>query len=104
MPTYKLAESAKQDVRDLVEYTVEAWSRAQAEKYYDGLIKQAQLLAEIPTLGKSYERIKDLHVFPYEKHLIYYIEQPHGITILHIVHGNKNQARHLSGKSVKGTG
>lgn len=99
MPAYKFAESAKQDIRDLVEYTIDAWSKAQAEKYYLGLTKQAELLAEMPTLGKLYDKYKaeEVRIFPYEKHLIYYIETPHGITILHVIQVNKDQVGHISG-------
>ena len=98
MPTYKFAKSAQQDIRDLVTYTIDIWGKARAERYYAGLTRQAELLAEMPTPGKLYDQYQaeDVHVFPYEKHLIYYIEAPHGITILHVVHVNKDQTAHIS--------
>ncbi len=63
-----------------------------------GLKKQAQILAVMPSLGKYYEPYKDrgVRVFPYEKHLIYYIENKHGITVIHVTHENMDQARHIS--------
>ena len=99
MATYKLAKSAQQDVHDLIEYTLETWGEEQSERYYSGFTKQASLLAEMPTLGKPYEPYNGVRVFPYEKHLIYYTEASYGITILHVLHGEMDQGRHVSDSS-----
>lgn len=96
MATYKIAEPAKADIDNLFTYTIHTWGEAQSEKYYLGFIKQAQLLAEMPSLGKQYKLYSDeMRVFPYEKHLIYYIEASHGITIMHVVHESKDQENHI---------
>jgi plasmid stabilization system protein ParE len=62
------------------------------------LEKQAQLLADMPTIGKHYKPYKDkgYRAFPYEKHLIYYVESSFGITLMHIVHESMNQEQYLN--------
>jgi plasmid stabilization system protein ParE len=53
-------------------------------------------------LGKIYEPYKAqvVRVFPYEKHLIYYSEESHGITVIHVTHKNMDQERHLSEEGI----
>ena len=98
MARFEYAQSAIEDVDTILAYTINKWGVAQAESYFDGLEKQAQLLADMPTLGKFYEPYKDKYfrVFPYEKHLIYYIEAPFGIILMHITHKTMDQERHIS--------
>jgi plasmid stabilization system protein ParE len=56
----------------------------------------------MPTLGKIYEPYKAqvVRVFPYEKRLIYYSEESHGITVIHVTHKNMDQERHLSEEGI----
>ncbi|MEE8060033.1 MAG: type II toxin-antitoxin system RelE/ParE family toxin [Pseudomonadales bacterium] len=98
MARFEYAQSAIDDVNNILSYTKNKWGAGQAEIYFDGMEKQAQLLAEMPTLGKFYEPYKDkgFRVFPYEKHQIYYIEASFGIILMHITHENMDQARHIS--------
>jgi len=96
MATYKLARAATEDIENLVAYTIKTWGVTQANKYYSGLTKQAQLLAEMPTLGTVYAPYEQLRAFPYERHVLYFSEESHGITIARILHQDMNQALHLS--------
>ena len=95
MAKYSYALAAIEDIDRLLVYTKTRWGDAQASTYFDGLEKQAKLLAEMPSLGKHYEPYKEkgVRVFPYEKHLIYYVESKNGIIIVHITHGNQEQFR-----------
>jgi hypothetical protein len=49
------------------------------------------------TIGKHYKPYKDkgYRAFPYEKHLIYYVESSFGITLIHIDHESMNQVQYL---------
>lgn len=89
MPSYKFTEIAYADLDTIVDYTLEQWGVDQAIKYIDGLEKQAQLLADMPTLAllidEPYDKIR---VFPYEKHNLFFIEEAHGITIIRVTHEN----------------
>lgn len=98
MPISKFTEPAYAQLDDMFSYTLETWGINQAYEYYDGLVKQANKLAENPQLGKFYEPYKTLgvRVFAYEKHLLYYTEQPHGITVICVTHQSMDQLRHFS--------
>ena len=96
MPTYKFAETAQRDLESIVDYTLQKWGVDQAERYIDGLEKQAQLLAGNPKLAKPVDQFaKGLSAFPYQSHVIYFIEATHGITIARVLHESMNASLHL---------
>lgn len=96
MATYKFSEPARHDVENIILYTIETWGKSQAENYFNGLEKQAQLLAEMPRLGKPlYEPYSHLRAFSYEQHILFFQEAPHGITIIRILHKNMSRDIHL---------
>lgn len=37
--------------------------------------------------------------FPYLSHILYYVEQPHGITIIRVLHKRMDPERHLPPES-----
>ncbi len=97
MPSYNFAEAAESDVESIVDYTLETWDADQAGKYIDGLEQHAQLLADTPKLAKLVDAFaKGLRAFPYQSHVIYFIEVPHGITIARILHESMNPEFHFN--------
>ena len=89
MPTYKFSEAANHDLASIIDYTYETWGADQASLYIDGLEKLTQLLAEAPNLGKACEDLAEgLKAFPYQSHVIYYLEATHGITVARVLHEN----------------
>ncbi len=96
MPVYKFTEKAEGDLASIIDYTVETWGAAQAVKYIDGLEDLAANLAQSPDLGKAREDLhKGLIVFPYERHLLFYRKEGHGITIVRILHDSMDTPRHF---------
>lgn len=96
MSIYKFTEKAEDDLVAIIDYTLEMWGAAQAVKYIDGLEELAASLAQTPDLGKAREDLhKGLIVFPYERHLLFYRKERHGITIVRILHDSMNTPRHL---------
>ena len=93
MATYKFAEPAIDDVESLIRYTIGKWGKRQAEAYFSGLERQAQMLAEMPALGKPV--FDGLRVFPYKSHALYFLKEHHGITIARILHESMLPALHL---------
>ena len=89
MPTYKFSEAANYDLAKIIDYTFQTWGADQTSLYIDGLEKLAQLIAEAPKLGKAREDIAEgLKAFPYQSHVLYYVEAAHGITVARVLHEN----------------
>ncbi len=96
MPVYKFTGKAEGDLAAIVDYTLETWGAAQAVKYIDGLEGLAANLAQTPDLGKSRADFhKGLFVFPFERHLLFYRKERHGITIVRILHDSMDTPRHF---------
>ncbi len=100
MPTYKFSLSAEDDIDGIIDYTVEKWGANQALKYLDGLEKQAQFLAETPTIGKNRDSLaQGLKSFPYESHVLYFIEvEPNSIIIARVLHETMDPVLHFDHK------
>lgn len=96
MPVYKFTERAEGDLASIIDYTLETWGAGQAGKYIDGLEGLAVSLAQTPDLGKAREELhKGLIAFPYERHLLFYRKERHGITIVRILHDSMDTPRHF---------
>jgi len=73
MAKFKLTNNAVKDLSDIWNYTVEAWSESQADKYYKLLLDAFSTIAKKPQIGKVYEEIyPKLKGKRTSKHIIYY--------------------------------
>ncbi|NOY71665.1 MAG: type II toxin-antitoxin system RelE/ParE family toxin [Gammaproteobacteria bacterium] len=96
MADYYFTENAERDLENIIDYTLHQWDSLQAQKYLDELETRAQLLADNPDLGRQREGIyEELLSFPYESHILYYVKQPHGITIVRVLHHAMDPIRHF---------
>lgn len=96
MPRYKFAALAQKDLVNIINYTVQNWSEAQANKYIDGLETLAANLAKHPTLGTRRDALKKgLFSFPYQSHMLYYISTKSGITISRVLHQHQSIEKNL---------
>ncbi len=89
MSKYKLTNKAVEDLTNIWNYTFDKWSEKQADKYYDMLLENCQIIADDPKIGKKYERVKnELLGLKVNRHIIFYrqldIKQ---IEITRILHG-----------------
>lgn len=97
MPCYEFTDQAEIDLDGITDYTLSRWGKAQAKKYIDGLEDLSQILADSPDLGVNRpELFEELISFPYTKHILYYVEQPHGITILRVLHKKMDVKKHIT--------
>lgn len=95
-PRYHFTGKAEHDLEGTIDYTVQQWGASQADTYLDGLETRAQLLADNPDLGTKRDALsEELLSFPYESHILYYTKQPHGITIVRVLHQNMDSLKHL---------
>ncbi len=93
---YQFTEKAEHDLEGIIDYTIQQWGVSQADTYLDGLETRAQLLADNPDLGTKREAISEgLLSFPFESHILYYMKQPYGITIVRVIHQNMDPLKHL---------
>ncbi len=95
-PRYQFTEKAERDLEGIIDYTTQQWGVSQADTYLDGLETRAQLLADNPDLGTKREALSEgLLSFPFESHILYYMKQPYGITIVRVIHQNMDPLKHL---------
>ena len=95
MHRYRLTPSAKSDLTDLWNYTVETWGEKQAEKYLQDIEDKLAQLADNPELGKQRPEIgPGYYSFPVRKHIIFYLISKNHIDIIGFLQGkmdiNKN--------------
>jgi len=73
MPNYKLTNKAVEDLSKIWEYTFEVWTEKQADKYYNEIIANCEVISENPDIGKNYEGIsKQLLGIKSNRHIIFY--------------------------------
>ncbi len=97
MPSYKFTPEARDEVKDIIDYTLKKWNKAQANKYVDGLEKLAGNLAETPNLGKKRDALqKGLFSFRYKSHVLYYLKRKTGIIIVHVLHERMHPEKYLT--------
>lgn len=97
MAKFYLTNKAVEDLGEIWNYTVETWSKNQAEIYYSLLIDSCQELANKPTHGKSYEVVeKNVLGFKTGQHVIFYrIVTEKEIEVVRILHGMMDMKNHL---------
>ena len=88
MAKYFLSNKALEDLSAIWEYTYEAWSERQAEKYYYLLLDTCQELADGTLNGKLYKEIgPGILGFKTGRHLIFYRKAGNsGIEVARILH------------------
>lgn len=73
MANYYLTKKAVADLTQIWDYTYDAWSEKQADKYYNDLIKACVKISKHPNLGKKYFKIfPDLKGFQINHHIIFF--------------------------------
>jgi len=73
MAEFKLTNKAVEDLSKIWNYTFEAWSERQADKYYESIVLNCQEVADNPGLGKNYDGItQSLLGIKTNRHIIFY--------------------------------
>jgi len=96
MHKYRLTPSAKSDLIEIWNYTVETWGEKQAEKYLQDIEDKLNQLAANPELGRRRSEISPgYYSFPIQKHTIFYLNSGHHIDIIGILHGKMDIDKNL---------
>lgn len=73
MAEFKLTNKTVDDLGQIWNYTFEAWSENQADKYYEMLISACSEIAANPNRGKRYDGISEsLLGMKTNRHIIFY--------------------------------
>jgi toxin ParE1/3/4 len=73
MANYILTNKAVEDLAKIWDYTFEAWSETQADRYYYMLLDCCQEIADQKVCGKNYpEVMQDVLGFKVGLHIIFY--------------------------------
>ena len=88
MAKYFLSNKAILDLTSIWEYTYEEWSENQADKYYNELLEDCQLIADNQSFGRNYTEInKELFGYKSGQHLLFYRKlNDFEIEIIRILH------------------
>jgi toxin ParE1/3/4 len=88
MARFKLTNNAVKDLSDIWNYTFDAWSESQADKYYKLILNACASIAKKPQQGKVYEEIyPDLKGKKASKHIIFYrVMDDESIEVTRILH------------------
>ncbi|MDX3773398.1 type II toxin-antitoxin system RelE/ParE family toxin [Chromatiaceae bacterium AAb-1] len=98
---YQLTASARADLRDIKEYTVEVWGTAQAKKYLADIRKTLSILAANPLAGSDRPDTRDgARGYPYKRHVIYYAIVKNHIIVFGILNKTMLPKPHLTDREI----
>lgn len=85
---YRISKKAIEDLNDIWAYTFYKWSKEQADRYYDLIIKEIEFIADNFMTGKSVEQTrKNYRVTKVKSHLIFYRKvENETVEIVRILH------------------
>lgn len=96
MHRYRLTPSAKSDLIEIWNYTVETWGETHAINYLQDIEEKLNQLAANPALGKQRpEIVTGYYSFPVRKHIIFYLISDSHIDIIGILHGKMDIDKNL---------
>lgn len=88
--SYRISEKAIEDLDEIWLYTLQTWSREQADRYYKLLIDEFEYIAAHFNSGKSMEYIKlGYRATKVKSHVIFYKKaEDQLVDIIRILHQN----------------
>ncbi|MBC8441115.1 MAG: type II toxin-antitoxin system RelE/ParE family toxin [Deltaproteobacteria bacterium] len=96
MHKYRLTPSAKSDLIEIWNYTVETWGEKQAEKYLQEIEDKLDQLADNPELGRQRPEIHPGYCSsPVRKHIIFYLQSDNHIDVIGVLHGKMDIDKNL---------
>lgn len=94
--TFVISRRADQDIFDLYVTGAAKFGEEQAERYHQGLEALFGLLADNPKMARLRQEFgRPVRLYPYQAHMIAYVEKGDDILILRVLHGRQDWERHL---------
>ena len=97
-PKYKLSKKAEIDLAGIWRYTVDTWSREQADKYITSLLHAMDAISNAPySMGHPYEHVRTgYRRYICRKHVVFYtIREDGSVFISRVLHEKMDFDRHL---------
>lgn len=91
----ELSESARQDFRDILSFTLQTWGERQLVEYRQKLDSALQVIAENPQAGSARH---GMMIYPVGRHVVFYQVDDNARTVyvVRILHGRMDALRHLT--------
>jgi len=84
-----ITQIAKQDIGDILTYTIAKWGKEQQNKYKDIIIKSFDNIANNPQIGYIRSDIPPKYrAYNFQKHVIIYTQKNDAIFVARILHAN----------------
>jgi toxin ParE1/3/4 len=94
--TVVLKPAARRDVRSILLYTGQKWGFGQRDAYREALDQAFATLSVNPLIGRSRDEIApNLRSHTIQQHVIYYRVEVETVTVLRVLHGKMDAARHV---------
>jgi toxin ParE1/3/4 len=93
----RINAEAREDIRDILQYTLQTWGRTQRDKYEALILDAMQRLREYPAIGEERDDLGR----PYRRlivaqHVIYYRIEENAVRVIRVVHSRRDAPRDLS--------
>ncbi len=87
----RLAIDARNDLRDLLQQSLETWGRSQRDAYRSTILRRFAELANYPQLGRARDDLfPDCRGLPIRQHIVYYAVSDAEIAVLRILHERRD--------------
>ncbi|MGB0187812.1 MAG: type II toxin-antitoxin system RelE/ParE family toxin [Aequoribacter sp.] len=91
-----IAPAAKNDLKEIYQYGLRQWGRAQSESYLSIIKNQFWLLTQQPLMGtERSELLPDTRSLPIESHTLFYRVTVNRVEIIRVLHDRQDPQRHL---------
>ncbi len=96
MGHFQLSSTARKDLTDIKQYTVQTWGHEQAISYLSELYTAIKTIADMPTIGKKRPEFSEqVFSFAYANHVIYYIRNANMIIVSAVLHKSMVPELHI---------
>lgn len=98
MTTYNISQKAQLDIIEIWEYTFKKWSLSQADKYYNLILDEIELLAQNPLQGIDYGKVRRRYLGrKIQSHIIFYrVAKKNEVEIIRILHSRMDLLERLN--------
>jgi|TARA_R110002050_G_scaffold274369_1_gene418789 toxin ParE1/3/4 len=98
MPTHQLliAPAAKTDLKDIYQYGLRQWEKAQSGRYLENINAQLWSITEQPLMGiERSDLLPGVRSLATESHTLFYRVTTGTVEIIRVLHGRQDPQRHL---------